>query len=105
MKTERIIKELETVEEAKKVEEAVKTGYAETSIETLTNWIAVEEDLTDSYMSLAEKPENAPWRWVFLQLAQESRKDMDMLSELQKSLEGLDTKRAYRISLLAGLKP
>lgn len=99
-----MIKEFETVEDAKKLEETVKTGYAETSIETLVNWIAVEEDLTDSYRSLAAKPENAPRRWVFLQLAQDSRKNMDTLSELRKAFEGLDMERAHRIGLLVSLK-
>jgi rubrerythrin len=100
-----MIKEFETAEDAKKLEETVKTGYVETTIETLANWIAVEEDLTDSYRSLAARPENAAWRWVFLQLAQDSRENMNTLFELRRSFEGLDTERTYRISLLASLKP
>jgi alkyl sulfatase BDS1-like metallo-beta-lactamase superfamily hydrolase len=67
------------------------------------NWIGVEENLANSYESLAVKQENASWRSIFLQLAQDSRKNVKMLSELRKSFEDLDTERAYRINLLASL--
>ncbi len=105
MAKERIIAEVNTPLEAKKVEETVKTGYAEPLIETLVNWMGVEEDLATSYESLAMKPENAPRRGVFEQLARESRANIEALSGLRESLEKLDRARVQRIDLLTTVNP
>jgi hypothetical protein len=105
MTKERIIAEVETVEDARKVEETVKTGYAEPSIETLVQWMAVEEDLAASYELLSAKPENAPRRGAFEQLANESKKNLEVLSELRKSFETLDRARVQRINLLSSMSP
>ena len=51
MKRARVLKEFDSIDDAKKVEETVKTGYAETSIESLLHWAAVEEDLAESYLA------------------------------------------------------
>jgi hypothetical protein len=104
MKRERIIADVETVSDAKKVEETVKTGYSEALIETLVNWIGVEEDLASSYEHLAAKQGNAHERSVFLQLAKESNENVNSLTDLRKSLEKLDKARIARIELLAGMK-
>lgn len=105
MTRERIIADVNSVVDAKKVEETIKTGYAETTIENLLNWMAVEEDLASSYEKLAAKPENEPRRSAFQQLAQESRKNIAALAELQKTFEGLDRARVQRINLLGTLNP
>lgn len=91
---------LEYAEEVKKVEKSVKMDYTEPSIETIVNWIGVEERLARSYEGLATKQENFALRTMFLQLAQDSRKNINTLSELRKSFEDLDIERAYRINLL-----
>ncbi|HME18976.1 MAG TPA: hypothetical protein VKF15_04495 [Nitrososphaerales archaeon] len=104
MKRERIIADVETVSDARKVEETVKTGYAEALIETLVNWIGVEEDLVSSYERLAAKQGNAQTKGVFLQLAKESNENVVSLTELRKSLERLDKARISRIEQLARMK-
>ena len=103
MKRERIIAEVETVEEAKKVEETIKTGYAETAIETIVNWIGVEEDLTNSYDGLASKEKSTPKKDAFHKLAQESRKNIGTLEDLKKSFENLDRARIERIRALEAM--
>jgi hypothetical protein len=100
MKRERIIAEFETVEDAKKVEETVKTGYAESTIETVNHWLAVEEDLASSYDRLAPRQAGRR-RGVFEALAKQSRANMAALAELRKTLERLDGDRVQRIKLLA----
>ena len=104
MKRERIIAEVETVSDARKVEETVKTGYAEALIETLVNWIGVEEDLESSYARLAGKQGNAQAKAVFEQLANESGANVDTLTELKGSLEKLDKARVARIEQLSRMK-
>lgn len=105
MKRERILAEVETVAEAKKVEETVKTGYAEASVETILNWIGVEEDLASSYEYLAAKPENASRKGTLLQLARESRGNIASLTTLRRAFEDLDRARVARINLLASMNP
>ncbi len=104
MGNERLISEVNTVEDARKVEETVKTGYLETTLDSLLQWIGVEEDLASSYEALASKSASEASRKVFRQLLDESRKNIELLSGLQKSFEGLDRARVQRIKLLATLK-
>ena len=105
MTRERIIAEVHTPQDAKKVEETVKTGYAETLIETLVDWMGVEEDLAISYETLASRPENSARKGAFEQLAKESRANIDRLTELREAFEDLDRKRVQRISLLGTMNP
>lgn len=92
---------LEYAEKVKKTEETIKTGYAEPSIETIVNWIKAEENLANTYESLAAKLENSSRRTTFLQLARDSRKNANVLSDLLKSFEEIEREKAYRISLLS----
>jgi len=101
----RVIIEFSTTEDAKKVEETVKTGYAETAIENLNQWAAVEEDLAESYSKLAEMSKTPARQAVFRQLHEESKRNMVELAGLVDYLEGLDRARVKRIELLAGLSP
>ncbi len=53
---ERIIKSIETVDQAIKAEKDVEAGYNGGVIEeNLSYWLAVEEDIVDSYTKLAKK--------------------------------------------------
>jgi hypothetical protein len=101
----RVIKEFDSTEDAKKVEETVKTGFAETSIESLVEWAGVEEDLAETYGRLAEESKEPKRHDAFLQLREESKRNTVELLGLVDYLEGLDKARVKRIELLAGLKP
>ncbi len=105
MAKQRIISDVASAEDAKKVEETVKTGYAETSIENLVNWAAVEEDLEESYGKLVETSESSERKEVFRRLQAESKRNMVELNGLVEYLEGLDRARVKRIELLNGLPP
>jgi cbb3-type cytochrome oxidase cytochrome c subunit len=100
----RIIKEFDTIDDAKKVEETVKTGYAETSIESLVQWAAVEDDLAESYEKLAASAKDPAKHDAFLKLGEESKRNVIEINGLVTYLEGLDRARAKRIEELAGLK-
>ncbi len=105
MDRQRIISEVASAEDAKKIEETVKTGYAETSIENLVNWAAVEEDLEESYGRLADSAKTPATKEAFKQLQAESKRNMVEISGLVEYLEGLDRARVKRIELLNGLPP
>jgi len=101
---DRVIKEFDSIEDAKKVEETVKTGYAETSIESLVSWAGVEEDLADTYARLAAATRVPEEHDAFLKLSEESKRNMVEIGGLVEYLEGLDRARTKRIELLKGLK-
>jgi hypothetical protein len=103
MKRERIIAEVDNAEDAKKLEETVKTGYAESSIETLTNWMGVEEDLVSSYDRLASKENDPVRRLVYQRLGTESKANIERLSGIRGSLEELDRGRVERIKSLGDI--
>jgi len=103
MTRSRIIKEFDSTEDARKVEETVKTGYAETSIESLVHWAAVEEDLADTYGRMAESTKEQKHRDAFIRLQEESKRNRVELEGLVDYLEGLDKARVERIDLLKGL--
>ena len=99
-----MIKDFDTVEDARKVEETVKTGYAETSIESLVQWAAVEDDLAESYEKLAASTKDPAKHDSFLKLSEESKRNVVEIDGLVTYLEGLDRARAKRIERLAALK-
>jgi len=101
---ERLIADVNTPEEAKKVEETVKTGYLEATIDTLVNWIGVEDDLASSYEGLASKAQTPAAKAAYKQLCDESRRNIEQLTGLQRSLEGLDRARVQRLKLLESLE-
>jgi hypothetical protein len=103
MARNRVIVEFDTANDAKKVEETVKTGYAEPSIESLFQWIAVEEDLEETYGRLSESSSVQKERSAFRELREESKTNVAELSRLLKSFEALDNARVRRIEVLAGL--
>ena len=103
MGRQRIISRVTSAEDARKIEETVKTGYVETSIENLVNWAAVEEDLEESYGQLADAATISARKDAFRQLQAESKRNMVELIGLVEYLEGLDRARVKRIELLSGL--
>jgi len=102
---ERVIAEVNTAEEAKKVEETVKTGYLEATIDAIINWIGVEDDLATSYESLASRTQAPDAKAAYKRLCDESRGNIEQLTGLQRSLEALDRARVQRLKLLASLEP
>lgn len=101
----RILKEFSSTEEAKKVEETIKTGYSETAIENLVNWAAAEEDLTESYGQMAQASKEQASRDAFIRLQEESKRNVVEITGLVTYLEGLDKARVRRIDLLKSLSP
>ncbi|HYC26932.1 MAG TPA: hypothetical protein VEB67_02795 [Nitrososphaerales archaeon] len=105
MRRDRVIVDFDGAEDAKKVEETVKTGYAETAIETVIHWIAVEEDLVDSYGRLAAGAGSVEKKAVFGDLENGSKSNVEELRRLLAELEVLDRARVARIESLTSLPP
>lgn len=99
----RVLTEFDSAGDAKKVEETVKTGYIDTTIENLAQWSAAEDDLADTYGSLSESATDKAERALFKRLHEESMVTKGELSKLLKEVERLDRARVDRIKRLTEL--
>ena len=97
MKRPRVITEIDSFEQAKRVEETVKTGYAETTQEEVVQWMAVEEDLISSYKKMETAAGGKGQRELAERLRAESEENLKSLAEILEKLKALDAQRARRI--------
>jgi len=104
MVRERVIVEIQNLDQALKVEETIGTGYCEPIAENLRAWIAVEEDLIDSYEKLSEKfAENHEVKKAMSMLYEESRNNIKIIQNIHDSIEGLVAARDRRREIVRGL--
>ena len=105
MSRERVIAEIESLDQALKVEQTVRTGYCDPIMENLLAWIAVEEDLISSYERLSEKQTDKEARKLVDMLVTESKDNIAKLHALLRSVEEFGAARDQRqhmIEILAG---
>jgi hypothetical protein len=103
MSRERVIVEIETLGQALRVEQTIKTGYCDTISENLLQWIAVEEDLANSYRKISEKPPNQNLKKAVNELEAESRKNITLLHSMLESVEEFGEARNRREKLIEHL--
>jgi rubrerythrin len=101
LKRSRLIAEINTMEQAERVETTVKTGYSEPILEHLIQWIAVEEDLASSYEKMADTLTDSESREVAKKLAEQSKNLAKQLTELQEKFVSLDSSQAERIKVVS----
>lgn len=99
----RVISELRSLGEAKKLEETIKTGYVDPIIESIVDWIAVEEDLAESYEKLSKSLASGEERETANAMHVLSRSDVDLLRRKLAEFEGLDSEYRKRIRLVRKL--
>jgi len=93
---ERVIVEIESLGQALKVEQTIRTGYCDPISENILQWIAVEEDLANSYRKIAGKSDNLELKKVLSELEQESMETESKLQTLLKNMEELRQARLNR---------
>jgi hypothetical protein len=103
MAKDRVIVDFKTPDDAKKVEETVKTGYAEAVVEVVLQWMAAEEDIRDSYSKMAQDSSTPSTRTAYESLKKGSESNIEELRRLLKTLESLDRAQVSRIELLGSL--
>ena len=103
MSRERVIVDIQTLDQAMRVEETVRTGYCEVIKDNLTHWIAVEEDITDSYNRLLQKFVKQEVREGLKKLAMESESNLHLLHDLLKTFGELGQARIKREETLKGI--
>ena len=104
MNRPRVIKQIETFDDAVKAERDVESGYDRVIDEHITYWIAVEEDIVDSYSKLIAKTENPKIRTILSDIVADSRRHAEMLGSVAETLRKImldEEKHARLVQQLA----
>ena len=82
---ERIIRDIVTVDQAIKAEKDVESGYHGVIEENLTYWLAVEEDIIESYTKLAKQTNNKKIKTTLTNIIEDSKNHIRVLTSIGKS--------------------
>ena len=100
---QRIIKDIETLDQAVKAEQDVEVGYHGVIEENLTHWIAVEEDIIESYTKLADQSDNKKIKSTLTKIVDDSKNHVRILTSIQKSFAKIMTDEQRHAKLLQDL--
>jgi len=80
---ERIIKDIETLDQAVKAEKDVESGYHGVIDENVSYWLAVEQDIIDSYTKLADQSEDKKVKSTLMKIIEDSKNHIRMLTSIR----------------------
>jgi len=84
---ERIIKDIETLDQAVKAEKDVESGYHGVIDENISYWLAVEQDIIDSYTKLANQSEDKKAKSTLIKIVEDSENHIQMLTSMRKTFD------------------
>jgi rubrerythrin len=100
---ERIIKNIETVEQAVKAEKDVEMGYHGVIEENISYWLAVEEDIVDSYTKLMKQTDSKKIKTTLTKIIEDSKNHIRILTSIKKSFNKIMTDEQRHAKLLQEL--
>jgi rubrerythrin len=100
---ERIIKNIETVEQAVKAEKDVEMGYHGVIEENISYWLAVEEDIVDSYTKLMKQTDSRKIKTTLAKIIEDSKNHIRILTSIKKSFNKIMTDEQRHAKLLQEL--
>jgi hypothetical protein len=110
---ERIITEIETVDQAVKAEKDVEIGYHGVLDENISYWLAVEEDLIESYTKLLKRAVpfeelkqtgSEKMKTTLRQLVRDSENHVRILTSIKKSFTKIMNDEHRHAQLLESLR-
>lgn len=101
---ERVIVEIETVDQAVKAEKDVEIGYHAAIDENITYWLAVEEDIIESYTKLLKKTENTKIKNTLIKIIEDSKNHIRILSSIKKSFDKIASDEHRHAKMLEELR-
>ncbi|HEY4657634.1 MAG TPA: hypothetical protein VIH34_04030 [Candidatus Bathyarchaeia archaeon] len=104
MSRTRVIKDIENLDQAIKAEQDVESGYHSVIDENLTYWMAVEEDVIDSYTKLIEASQSTEMKRTLEQIIDDSRKHRRILEQVSGMLRDIVTDEEKHARMLTNLK-
>ena len=101
---ERVIKNIETVDQAVKAEKDVEIGYHGVIDENIAYWLAVEEDIIESYTKLLKETENKKIKTTLTRIIGDSENHVRILTSIKKSFNKIMTDEQRHAQLLESLR-
>jgi hypothetical protein len=104
---ERIVPNIENLDQAIKVEKDVLSGYQRVIEENISYWIAVEEDIIDSYTKMADRSESNV-RATLKKLVEDSMEQIEVLGSIRESFRKIaaeEVRHGKMLEELAEEKP
>jgi rubrerythrin len=103
-KTSRVIKDIKTLDQAIKVEQDVESGYYSVIHENVSYWIAVEEDVIESYTKLMETSPGTQLMTTLQAIVEDSKKHRAILSHISSQLDSIVADERKHERMLSELK-
>jgi rubrerythrin len=100
---ERIINDIETLDQAVKAEKDVEIGYHGVIEENLTHWLAVEQDIIESYTKLANQSDSKKIKNTLTKIVEDSKNHVRILTAIRKSFTKIMTDEQRHAKLLQDL--
>ncbi len=100
---ERIIKHIETVDQAIRAEKDVVPGYCSIIEDNISYWFAVEGDIVDSYTRLLEQTDDERIRTTLAQMIEDSKNHMRSLNSLKENFSKILTDEERHARMLQEL--
>ena len=101
---ERIIQDIETVDQAIKAEKDVESGYHGVIEENLDYWLAVEEDIVASYAKLVKQTDNKKIQTTLANIIEDSENHFRILTSIRKSFTKIMNDEQRHAKLLEELR-
>lgn len=101
---ERIIQDIQTVDQAIKAEKDVESGYHGVIEENLSYWLAVEEDIIDSYSRLVKQTDNKKIKTTLTKMIEDSKNHVRILTSIRKSFTKIMTDEQRHAKMLQELE-
>lgn len=103
-KQSRIIKDIETLDQAIKAEQHVESGFHSVIDENISYWMAVEEDVVESYTKLSQTIQNQGVKQTLEQIIEDSKKHRKMLERVSQMLDEIITDEEKHVKMLTVAK-
>src|SRR3989304_2377063 len=100
----RVIKDIENLDQAIKAEQDVESGYHSVIDENLSYWMAVEEDVIDSYTRLIAASDSPEVRKTLERIVDDSEKHRRILEQVSTLLREIVTDEEKNAKMLTNLK-
>ena len=101
---ERVIRDIETVDEAIKAEKDVEVGYHNAIEEHILLWLATEEDIIESYSKLMKKSESRKINTTLTKIIDDSKNHILMLTSIRKSFDKIASDEHRHAKMLEDLR-
>lgn len=101
---ERVIRNIDNVDEAIKAEKDVEVGYHNAIEENVLLWLATEEDIIESYTKLAKDSESRKIKTTLTKIIEDSKNHIIMLNSIRKSFDKIASDEHRHAKMLEDLR-